>query len=313
MGTAILPPSGSILTGISIPTSQTDLSGLVTFEHDTGKGASIVLRYQAWGATDGSQNFPADWMTLVRKHGSIPLITWEPWISIAYPDGVSQPDYALKNIISGKFDDYVTKWAEAAKAWRHPFFLRFAPEMNGNWTPWSEGVNGNESGEFNQAWKHVHDIFTAHEVKNATWVWCPNVNAYGTISLSQFYPGDEYVDWTAMDGFNWGGGDGIHTWQTFAKIFVSTYNDLLQITPKPIMVAETGCAEQGGNKATWITNAYSVDLPESFPEIKAIVWFNQTTQKDWRVESSSAALSAFSQAIQADSYTSNSFANYHGG
>jgi beta-mannanase len=313
MGAAVVPPSGSILTGVSVSASQSDLSGLMTFERDTGKGVSIALRYQAWGATDGSQNFPADWMTLVRQHGSIPLITWEPWVSMPYPDSVNQPDYALKNIIKGDFDGYITKWAEAAKAWRHPLFLRFAPEMNGNWTPWSEGVNGNKPGEFNQAWKHVHDIFATQGITNVTWVWCPNVSYYGSIDLPQVYPGDAYVDWTAMDGFNWGGGDGVHTWQTFTKIFASTYEELLQITSKPVMVAETGCAEEGGDKAGWITSAYSVELPKSFPEIKAIVWFNQTTQRDWRVESSSAALSAFAQAIQADRYTSNTFANYNGG
>ena len=65
-------------------------------------------------------------------------------------------------MISGKYDSYIPQnVAEDARDWGHPFFLRFDWEMNGNWFPWSEGVNGNQSGEFVAAWRHVHDIFTS--------------------------------------------------------------------------------------------------------------------------------------------------------
>ena len=44
------------------------------------------------------------------------------------------------------YDSYIRGFATAAKSWGHPFFLRFNWEMNGNWFPWSEGVNGNKTG-----------------------------------------------------------------------------------------------------------------------------------------------------------------------
>ena len=65
----------------------------------------------------------------------------------------------LKKILDGKHDAYVSSWARAAAAWGKPFFLRFAHEMNGDWTTWSPGVNGNTAREFVTAWKRVHGIY----------------------------------------------------------------------------------------------------------------------------------------------------------
>ena len=97
---------------------------------------------------------------------------------------------------------YLRQYASEAKAWGHPFFLRFASEMNGSWVSWSERHSGNSAGQFVQAWRHVHDIFTSVGATNVTWVWCPNTeNAY-TTPLEDLYPGNAYVDWAGIDGYN---------------------------------------------------------------------------------------------------------------
>lgn len=309
MEKTILPPQNQVLTGVSMPG---DLDAVKAYEKDTGKGASILFSYQAWG--DPHADFPSDWASSVHKHGSLPMITWEPWVTKAYPQGNDEPMYALKNITSGKFDTYITKRAQDAKTWRNPFFLRFAPEMNGNWTPWSEGINGNKAGDYVQAWQHVYHIFAANHVTNATWVWCPNIkNTEQSAPISEYYPGDAYVDWTGIDGFNWGTTTQYSKWYAFAGVFSTTYNQITKITSKPIIIAETGSVEKGGNKAAWITDAYSVEIPNNFPAIKAVAWFNQITQQDWRIESSSAAQTAYIQAMKASNYASNTYDNYIGG
>src|SRR5260221_4339132 len=86
--------------------------------------------YQHWGLTDGYQYFQPGWMDAVRAHGSIPLVTWDPWDPTQ--SSTSQSAYTLQNIINGNFDAYIITWAQASKAWGHPYFLRFAPEMNGD-------------------------------------------------------------------------------------------------------------------------------------------------------------------------------------
>ncbi len=303
----ILPTPGKIMTGVRMTSS---LSAVDLFEKDTDKKVSIIARYQDWGATGGAQNFPVMWTTSVRNRGSIPLITWEPWAS----KGNNEPTFALRNIIAGNFDVYIRQWAQDAKAWGYPLFLSFAPEMNGDWFPWSERVNGNRAGEFVQLWRHVHAIFTAIGATNVTWIWSPNINYYGSAGLSELYPGDAYVDWTAMDGFNWGVVPGHKKWLTFSQVFAPTYENILKITQKPMMIAEAGSSEKGGNKAAWITDAYSVALPENFPQVKAVIWFNEVTQEDWRVESSQTALKAFAKEMQSSLYASNIYGdNYIGG
>ena len=292
--------------GVHVPGRLNTLSAVTAFENDAQKSASIVMWYQGSGTQDKSRNFETSWMNNVRNHGSIPLVSWEPW---NYTLGTNQPAYSLQNIINGNFDAYITKWAQASKSWGHPYFLRFAAEMNGNWYPWSEQVNGNSAGQYVKAWQHVHNIFSAQKVTNVTWVWSPNTEHTGSTSLAELYPGAAYVDWVGMDGYNWSTVSG-HRWQSFSSIFSRTYKDLLALSlGKPLMVAETASAEVGGDKAAWITDAFTTQLATKFPQIKAVIWFNENKETDWRIESSASAQAAFASALSSSMYASNQFAS----
>jgi len=129
-------------------------------------------------------------------------------------------------------------------------------------------------------------------------VWCPNVVFSGSTPLSSLYPGDAYVDWTCLDGYNKGGTG----WTSFTNIFAQSYDQLMQLAPnKPVMIGETASSESGGSKATWIQSALSA-LPTRFPQIRALVWFNwkiyeNGTTWDWQIESSSGATSAFATGL----------------
>ena len=299
------PPS-SIYYGVHATSWLQNLSPVTTFEQDIHKGVSIVMWYQGWGSTQG-QNFEPSWMDNVRNHGSIPLVTWEPWL---YTKGVNQPNYSLESIINGSHDAYITAWAKASKAWGHPYFLRFAHEMNGTWYPWSEKANGNKAGQYVQAWRHVHDIFTKQGATNVTWVWCPNIVFPGNIPLEKLYPGSAYVDWVGMDGYNWAYVGKRHQPKTFSQLFQHTYDILLGMSlHKPMMVAETACTNTQVNEANWITDAFTVQLPKYFPQIKAFIWFNQNKETNWRVESSAATQKAFANAVSSSQYASNIYAN----
>jgi beta-mannanase len=296
--------SATVYFGVHMPLM--DMSLVSAFEANAHKPVAIVMWYQHWGVTDGYQNFQAGWMNAVRAHGSIPLVTWDPWDP---SQGANQPVYSLQNIINGNFDAYIVRWAQASKAWGHPYFLRFAPEMNGYWFPWSEQVNGNKAGQYVLAWRHVHDIFTAQGATNVTWVWAPNIIFSNSIPLGELYPGDSYVDWGAMDGYNWGTVGAWHYWESLAALFQQTYQAMLAITSKPLMIAETASTEQGGNKATWITDAFSNQLANDFPRIRAFVWFDIDKETDWRIESSPASQNAFATAMQSGMYASNWYAS----
>src|SRR5439155_22787595 len=130
----------------------------------------------------------------------------------------NQPNWTLGRIISGTHDAYIQQWATAARNWGHPFFLRIYDEMNGTWYPWSEAVNSNQPGQFVQAWRHIHDIFTEVGATNVSWVWCPNTEYDGSLSLNSLYPGDAFVNWVAIDSYNWGTNPAKPAgWKSFAQ------------------------------------------------------------------------------------------------
>jgi beta-mannanase len=274
-------------------------SDFSAFLSHAGKPVSIHHKFMAWGSSWNA--FPVSTMNNIRSSGAIPLLTWEPW---AY--NITDPNYRLSNIINGNFDAYITAWATAAKNWGHPFFLRFAHEMNGKtWYPWQEGLNGNTTGQYVLAWKHVVNIFRSVGANNVNWVWCPNVSFTGSTPMQGLYPGDDYVDWVALDGYN--RATSTSNWKTFQVVYTASFAELAVVAPaKNIMIAEIGSSETGGNKAAWITDAIGAQVPAN-PKVKALVWFNHIDVHDFRIQSSAASASAFSSAIASPYYLSNQF------
>ncbi len=287
-----------------------DMQAVDIFESHTGKPISILHWGRRWQTANGAYyGFSATLMEAVRQRGSYALLDWTSWAygQVAHEDA---PLFSLANIISGTHDTYIRQWATDARNWGHPFFLRFDYEMNGDWFPWSEVTNGNSPGQYVQAWRHVHDIFTQAGATNVTWVWCPNIDLSDSIPLENLYPGSAYVDWTCIDGYNWGpepnhGG----RWWNFHDIFKPTYDHILAIAPgKPMMIGETSSTELNGSKADWITDALTVQMPLSFPKMKAFVWFNVNADNmDWAIESSASATAAFAAGIASAYYATNEF------
>jgi beta-mannanase len=184
--------------------------------------------------------------------------------------------------------------------------------MNTDSVPYSEQLNGNRPGEFAAMWRHVHDIFTKSGATNATWVWCPNVEYDGsTKPLAALYPGDAYVDWTCMDGYNWGANPVRPSgWQAPAQVFQPTYDLITKsIAPsKPVMIGETASTEVGGSKSRWIGDLLRLPGGSEFPQVRAVVWFNKRWDRmDWPIETSQAARSAFARGIGDRRFAGNGF------
>jgi len=300
---------GKQLTGEQPPWDMTAVTKLEEMAH---KKLSIVNFSAPFANCSSSPcsfyNFPANEFNAIRSHGAIPFYSWA---SQSIPSTANEPNFQLSDVIAGAYDSYIRKFAEAAKAWGHPFFLRFNWEMNGRWFPWSEGVNGNKSGEYVTAWRHVHDIFTSVGATNATWVWCPNVDPNGEfLNLASQYPGNAYVDWTGLDGYNWGTNPAKpDRWRSFDQLYRSTYDKVAEtIAPsKPLIVSEIGSTEYGGSKAAWIRDALS-KIPSQYPKIHGLLWFEQFDDgMDWPIETSTGATEAFAEGIQNPAYAENSY------
>jgi hypothetical protein len=302
---------GSQLTGEEAPW---DMGAVDKFEQLAGKPMSLIHFSQPFADCSSSPcssyYFPTDSMERIREHGSIPFFSWG---SQATPASLNQPNFQLADVIDGSHDAFIRRFAEEARDWGHPFFLRFNWEMNGNWFAWMEGVNGNKAGESVTAWRHVHDIFTEVGATNATWVWCPNVDPEGGLrDLASLYPGDDYVDWTGLDGYNWGTNPArSDRWRSFDSLYRSTYDEITQtIAPsKPLVIAELGSSEHGGSKSAWIEDALS-SVATEYPQVGALLWFEKFDDgMDWPIETSSSATSAFAAGIQNPAFRANSYAD----
>ena len=299
---------GDQITGEQAPW---DMQPVQQFQQAVGKSLSLIAFNSSFSECTGSKcefiHFPRLPLENVRTYGAIPMFNWS---TNSTPFREVDPNYRLSAIISGRYDDYIRYFAQEAKAWGHPFFLRLDWEMNGYWFPWSDTANGNRRGEFVRMWRHVHDIFTEVGANNVSWVWCPNVNIGGELQpLKQVYPGDRYVDWTGLDGFNWGIRHGSPGWLSFHQVFRKTYRQVVRLAPsKPMVIAETASTEKGGSRPAWIRNALNV-VPSQYPKVRGLMWFDVNDRgTNWPIERSPKSKRAFRAGISRGVYRPNAYA-----
>jgi Glycosyl hydrolase family 26 len=280
----------TVALGVNLQT-VTALGGIDRFARLVGAQPKIVMWFQAFSE-------PLYWpgqLPDATHNGAIPMITWDP----DYGSGGGA--YSMRRIADGGLDGYLITSAKAAARWHGTVFIRFAHEMNGGWYKWGDGSPGNTATDYIAAWRHVVRLFRSHGANNVRWVWSPNAMWGRQYPFKKFYPGDRWVDWVALDGYNWGSLKG-SGWRGMRVIFQSSYAKMRSLTHKPLMIAETAAPEAGGDKARWIRNGFLRTLPRYMPAVRAVIWFDRIKETDWRVNSSAAALRAYRQVVALPRY-----------
>ncbi len=296
----IKPPApGDVYWGVFRDGAPYDTSIETGLENEVGRRPAILMWYQEWY---GQPDFPAADAAWLYDRGIVPMISWEPWKppKIFGELVVDQPKFRLARIAHGAFDAYIRRYATEIRNFGGPVLLRPFHEMDGFWYPWCGTVNGNTPAAFVAAWRHIHDIFRQVGATNTTWVWSVNhvtVPDTPENQIEHYWPGSHYVDWVGMSGFNWGSASPLSVWHGFDGVIQDRYRQLLAYH-KPIMLTETGAPEVGGDKATWIKDSLA-DMLAHYPKLKAFIWYDRRDSKirDWRLDSSPAALAAFRKAI----------------
>lgn len=229
-----------------------------------------------------------------HNNGYQPEMTWQPMLKQA--DG-SFLGVANTDILAGKYNSYLDSMSANIKALPYRLRISYAAEFNGFWNPWAVGKVGNTTANFVTSWRYIVDRFRANNVTNVDWIWAPNVDPDHIYqSYGSMYPGNNYVTYFGLDGYNWGTGYG-GTWKTFREVFQISYNDLQALSPKDVYIMEVSSVEQGGSKAQWIKDMFD-DLEGHFPKIKGITWFNVAyPQWDWRLQTSGSAMAAFGAGV----------------
>jgi hypothetical protein len=300
---------GAALGGAAPATAANASTKYLTIFRETTPSAIASGTVSKYGVTPASVLWFDNWASgnafntseakAVWAMGIMPHFTWEPWNpSLGVSDSAQ---IHLQDIVNGKWDSYIrSRGAEMASA-GVPIMLRWAHEFDGNWYPWGIANNGNNPALYATAYRHVHDLVVAAGATNVQWVFTFNNNPSPNESWNSAaaaYPGDAYVDWIGIDGYNWGlapswdpsGND----WSSFNSLFSSAYGKARSIAPKrPVMIAEMASSEDGGSKAQWINDLSSVLNSGSYPDLKSIAWFDQNKEELWAADSSSASKAAF--------------------
>ena len=141
---------------------------------------------------------------------------------------------ALDGIIAGNFDENIDFIASFIKNSNRPVFLRIGYEFDGP-------HNHYDPPQYVKAYRHIVDRFRKKGVKNVAYVWHSYASKL-TRPLTDWYPGDEYVDWFAVSFFD----------QKDETVFKPMIR-LARLHLKPLMVAEASPAHTGtlAGEAAW--------------------------------------------------------------
>ena len=265
-----LPPASGSYLGVYTRGVPDSYAPVTAFTKATGANPDIVMYYSGWYVP-----FPTSFATTTANHGAVPLVQMDP-------DGIK-----VSQIASGRYDGYLSAYAEAVRAYQHPVILSFGHEMNGNWSLW--GYQHTSPPVFVAAWRHIVRLFRALGAENVTWLWTANIindarSGKVDANLAQWWPGNSYVTWVGIDGYylqsNW----------QFAPLFGPTVGAVHELTGDPILIAETAAVQ---------TTAQPAKINDLFAGIRAygllgFVWFDSTNtiQQHFAIDSP-AAVEAF--------------------
>ena len=208
--------------------------------------------------------------------------------------------YGAQDIVDGRTDNYIREFAKGVKSFGDEIWMRPLHEANGDWYDWGVGKPGagNTDANVAEAFRHIVGIFREEGVTNVKWVWTTNASNQGSgTTLTGNYPGDDYVDYISIDGYNWGTSQSWSRWQSFSQVFKKAYDALANIN-KPLFIAEISSSEKGGSKAEWITDMFE-QFQTTFSRVFAVMWFSQSKENegDWALNTSPEAVAAWQAGV----------------
>jgi mannan endo-1,4-beta-mannosidase len=257
-----------------------------------GTSVDVVVLYVNADAEVSVREWFIEEMTRTWQAGQIPMVTWLPYIG----DEQTTPTTITRRIRDGEYDDIIDWWADALSTWlraedqimgsRRCYFRPF-PEMNGDWLPWSVLEDGDERA-FIDAWRHVHGVLMDEIAlsERIQWLWNPNATEHGEVPTEACYPGDDYVDWIGIDGYNWGDSRRSSNWQSPTAVFEEMRSRLATLTNKPLAVPEFGTTSRKNGewdvaaKGAWITAVFAYFEAN---DVRMHCWFNTDKETDWAV------------------------------
>ncbi|EMA38435.1 glycoside hydrolase family 26 protein [Halococcus hamelinensis] len=318
-GEAVTDSSQSPVLGIHSGISDTNFATIDRIEEWQDAQYPVQTIFIPWNSDEGHLNWLFDYLLpRIWDAGRIPLITWEPYtpgVSAASVDtqaivenqeysayleslDTTTPDDIEVRIANGEYDGYLKTWVRRLRQWLagpdgeqgtdddRRAYIRLAHEMNGDWYPWSPTVGNSSASSYVEMWRHVHDQFrySGIDTANIEWMWCVNAEDQGSYTAEELYPGDDYVDWLSVDGYQWGTSQDWSSWRSPEAVFGNMLGRVRNLADKPVCIAETASssATSSGSdparKDDWIRSAFEYFDDEG---VDMWCWFNEDKETDW--------------------------------
>ena len=262
------------------------------FERAVGKPHSMYFFYVGYGHSP-----QPGWMSWLASQGKFLHIALEP------NDGLEKV----------KDDKYLQGLADALAKTKAKIFLRFASEMNGNWSVYHDPK------KFKEKFRLVQRVMK-RRAPNVAMVWCPY--AVPTRHIPEYYPGDDAVDWVGVNMYSvtYHDNDLKHPCETehTSDLLATVYDRYAN--RKPFMICEFAATHYAACEkrprpdfaSLKISTLYST-LSRRFPRVKAINYFDSnnlqftaTANNDYSVTNNPTVLSCYKNAISSSYFLSSS-------
>lgn len=174
------------------------------------------------------------------------------------------PGYTL----DGCYDKVLKKFAKWAKSVNRPIYLRIGYEFDGV-------HNELDPDDYVKAYTYIVDYFRSKNVDNIAYVWHSYAaEPYQGYPISQWYPGDDYVDWVAISVFG-------HAYNSDFGPRTDKVLDFARQHSKPVMIAESNPVNGIDTDNTqvwedWFVSYFSFIYNKN---IKAISFINEDWQR----------------------------------
>jgi len=207
---------------------------------------------------------------VAERRGRRLLITVEPWTDNGWFGGDRT---VMRQIAAGAYDGRIAAVCEAVGALDRPVYIRFAAEMDdrGDRYPWAH----NPPADYISGFRHFVARCRAAAPK-AAFLWSPLAGP----DAARYYPGADVVDDIGLSIF------GLEAWdldqeggpRRFADALGEKYKRVTRFQ-KPVIVAEFGVSGSDAYRRQWLAGLFA--LQQSFPLLRAIVYFNREETGSW--------------------------------
>ena len=301
--------TGSSLFGTYYGDPSLQIGNVQAQEAWQGKKNAVINLFTTWcNQTAILDNLFNQQLLNIWNNQNVPLITWEPFFCSSSPNPTDDelrtitPGDIEVRAANGEYDAYFNTWSDRLKLFLSGLdgvyntaddrrvYLRFAHEPNGDWYPWGAAKGGNTPADYIRMWQRVKSLFydKGLDIFHVQWIWCVGHYDLGGYGAEAFYPGDQYVDWVSITGYNWSvtGAWADANWVTPEQVFGSMIGRLRALTTRPLSITELASTTSTTSgisvaaKSQWIADAFNYALAHN---IKMILWFNQEKETDWAV------------------------------